>query len=67
MELIMLKLEQKLKYFVTKISSNLSDKHILFCICDLWFYFDGLVQDCSNSIADALELLQSCAKPYPYL
>ena len=26
-------------------------------------YVDGLVQDCSNSIANALELLQSCAKP----
>ena len=26
-------------------------------------YFDSLVQDCSNSIADALELLQSCTKP----
>ena len=25
-------------------------------------YIDGLVQDCSNSIADALELLQSCTK-----
>ena len=24
---------------------------------------DGLVQDCSNSIASALELLQSCVKP----
>ena len=24
---------------------------------------DGLVQDYSNSIADALELLQSCTKP----
>ena len=24
---------------------------------------DGLVQDCSNSIANAMELLQSCAKP----
>ena len=24
---------------------------------------DGLVQDCSNSIANALELLQSCTKP----
>ena len=24
---------------------------------------DGLVQDCSNSIANALELLQSCIKP----
>ena len=27
------------------------------------WYFDGLVQDCSNSIANALELLQSCTKP----
>ena len=26
-------------------------------------HFDGLVQDCSNSIADALELLQSFTKP----
>ena len=26
-------------------------------------YFDGLGQDCSNSIANALELLQSCTKP----
>ena len=27
-----------------------------------WYYIDGLVQDCSNSIANALELLQSCTK-----
>ena len=27
---------------------------------------DDLVQDCSNSIADALELLQSCTKPLMY-
>ena len=26
-------------------------------------HLDGLVQDCSNSIANALELLQSCTKP----
>ena len=26
-------------------------------------YIDGLVQDCSNSIVNALELLQSCTKP----
>ena len=25
-----------------------------------WPYFDGLKQDCCNSIANALELLQSC-------
>ena len=26
-------------------------------------HIDGLLQDCSNSIANALELLQSCTKP----
>ena len=26
-------------------------------------YFDVLVQDCSNSIADTLELLQACTRP----
>ena len=26
-------------------------------------HIDGLVQDCSNSIANSLELLQSCTKP----
>ena len=30
------------------------------------WYFDGLVQDCSNSSANALELLQSCTKPLIY-
>ena len=30
-------------------------------------HIDGLVQDCNNSIADALELLQSCTKPYIYI
>ena len=29
-------------------------------------YVDGLVQDCSNSIANALELLQSCTKSSMY-
>ena len=27
------------------------------------YHFNGLVQDCSNSIALAMELLQSCAEP----
>ena len=27
------------------------------------YHIDGLVQDCSNSIANTLELLQSCTKP----
>ena len=29
-------------------------------------YFDGLVQDCSISIADALQIMQSCTKPLVY-
>ena len=29
-------------------------------------YFDGLAQDCGNSIANAIELPQSCAKPMIY-
>ena len=34
---------------------------VLVFVCII--YIDGLVQDCSNSIANALESLQSCAKP----
>ena len=34
-------------------NTNLNDK-----------YTDGLVQDCSNSIALAMELMQSCTKPW---
>ena len=29
----------------------------------VYIQIDGLMQDCSNSIANALELLQSCTKP----
>ena len=30
-------------------------------------HIDGLVQDCNNSIANAMELVQSCTKPSTYL
>ena len=30
-------------------------------------YINGLVQDCNNSIANTLELLQSCGKPLLYI
>ena len=36
------------------------------CIFQSIGYTDGLVQNCSNSIANALELLQSCTKPLTY-
>ena len=32
-------------------------------VYDTILHTDGLVQDCSNSIANAMELLQSCTKP----
>ena len=39
-------------------------------VCRIWLfmytYIDGLVQDCSNSSALAMELLQSCTKPSLY-
>ena len=35
------------------------------CKCDT-DHVDGFVQECSNSIANALELLQSCIKPLMY-
>ena len=40
-------------------------KICIYC-CRSW-HIDGLVQDCSNSIANALELLQSCTKPLIYV
>ena len=33
---------------------------------EICYNIDGLVQDCSNSTANALELLQSCTKPSIY-
>ena len=36
---------------------------VLVLIAVIVEYIDGLVQDCSNCIANALELLQSCTKP----
>ena len=41
------------------------DKEVEFqrYIQDADSYIDGLVQDCSNSSALAMELLQSCTKP----
>ena len=40
--------------------ANLSTSSTLFA---LTYHIDGLAQDCSNSSALAMELLQSCAKP----
>ena len=37
--------------------------HILNSVGNIKVCIDGLVQDCSNSSANALELLQSCTKP----
>ena len=37
------------------------------CHWDRMIYIDGLVQDCSISIANALEILPSCTKPSIYI
>ena len=50
---------------------DVSNEGQLVCRCLLehlkfyteYIHIDGLVEDCSNSIANALELLQSCTKP----
>ena len=39
---------------------------VLWSVCGV-LYIDGLAQDCSNSIANAMELLQSCTKTSIYL
>ena len=43
---------------------GLNDGHFTPCKMTLqsYMHIDGLVQDCSNSSANALELLQSCVK-----
>ena len=48
--------------------STFLDKYWLFDIAAFWHlqaidHFNGLVQDCSNSIVLAMELLQSCTNP----
>ena len=35
----------------------------IFCRFEIWDQVNGLAQDCCNSIAYALELLQSCSNP----
>ena len=46
---------------VERVSMPLSPHAAVSCYI---FHLNGLVQDCSNSIANALELLQSCTKPW---
>ena len=45
--------------FFSCIAGFLKDKHSAL----LWRHIDGLAQECCNSIASAMELLQSCVKP----
>ena len=42
------------------------NKHPIDCLCGCGCHIDGLEQNCSNSIDNALELLQSCIKPSNY-
>ena len=59
---------QKLALFLLQICSNESvcphiRRHMALLNPIHYQYIDGLVQDCSNSIANTLELLKSCTKP----
>ena len=46
-----------------KVTLRGSDGKLYIMLCKPKVCVDGLVQDCGNSIASALELLQSCTKP----
>ena len=48
--------------------NGLTNIYFLWCKNELWVsdHMDGLVQDSSNCIVNALELLQSCTKPLIY-
>ena len=48
--------EQTVKLMVTRCD-------VMLIHCNAIAHIDGLAQDCSHSIANALELLQSCTKP----
>ena len=51
--------------FNSKNKSNICYPCIRCCVTEQ--HIDGLVQNCNNSIAYALELLQSCIKPSIYI
>ena len=44
----------------------MSPSRLTFQMLVLYICMDGLMQDCGNSIASALELPQSCNKPSMY-
>ena len=45
------------------LANSLTNIHTRHKTSDIWQYIYGLVHDCSNSSALAMELLQSCTKP----
>ena len=60
--------EEKLFLLFLQLTHNTSNTELIVLIflenkCHEMKYIDGLMQDCINSIANALELLQSCTKP----
>ena len=62
-------LTRKFSYGFTISKTNKTNIYCTVCSIACWgwhqrkHHIDGLVQDCNNSIANALELLQSCTKP----
>ena len=57
---------KKQTFSVRKTVQNHVVKHLVLTLQIHEPYFDDLVQDCSNSIANTLELLPFCAKPSIY-
>ena len=47
----------------TKYMKTMNISYGMYCMWRFVAHVDGLAQDCSNSIALAMELLQSCTKP----
>ena len=56
-------LNAKYECDINKIFMSHCQNLYAFCSRNILGNIDGLVQDCSNSVANALEFLQSCAKP----
>ena len=50
-------------HMITAVPTQLDGYEKIFSMDPQLLYIDGLVQDCSNSSALAMEFLQSCAKP----
>ena len=63
LKIMMIWLDLMCKILSVRILTQISATNRKVCCIASTVYVVGLVQDCSNSIANALELLQSCTEP----